>query len=65
MANPLPIRAPKPALTANDRWTNAEAEEHIRLIDSLTLFAVHYIEIPSAARRGDVVYYNPVVKQKD
>ncbi len=42
-----------------------EAEEIIRLIDSQTLFALHYNKIPSD-RRGDVVYYNynPVVKQK-
>ncbi len=45
------------------QWTKAEAEEIIRLIDSLTLFALHYNEIPFD-RRCDVVYYNPVGKQK-
>ena len=46
------------------QWTHAEAEEIIRLINSLALFAsLHYNEIPFD-RRCDVVYYNPVVKEK-
>jgi hypothetical protein len=47
-----------------EQWTTAEVEEIVRLIDSLILFALHYKEIPPDFWRGDVVNYNPVVKQK-
>ena len=46
-----------------ERWTTAEIVELCRLIDSRTLFALPYNAIPKD-RRSDVVYYNPVVKQK-
>jgi hypothetical protein len=44
-------------------WLIAEAEEICRLILSGTLLPIHYAAIPYD-RLGDVVYYNPVVKQK-
>jgi hypothetical protein len=45
-----------------ERWTTAEVEEIVRLIDSLTLFALYNNKIPPDWC-GEVVYYNPVVKQ--
>ena len=45
------------------QWERAEADELIRLLDSSTIVPIRYSEIPNA-RLGDVVYYNPVVKQK-
>ena len=44
-------------------WLIAEAEEIYRLIISGTLLPILYAAIPYD-RLGDVVYYNPVVKQK-
>jgi hypothetical protein len=44
-------------------WTLAEAEEILRLILSGTLLPIHYRDIP-LDRLRDIVYYNPVVKQK-
>jgi hypothetical protein len=46
-----------------DNWTLAELEEITRLILSSTLFPILHSAIPHDRRR-DVVYYNPVVKQK-
>jgi hypothetical protein len=45
------------------QWERAEADELIRLLDSSTIVPIRYSEIPNA-RLGDVVYYNPVVKQE-
>jgi hypothetical protein len=44
-------------------WTIAEAEEITRLITSGTIVPVLFSNIPRDRLR-DVVYYNPVVKQK-
>jgi hypothetical protein len=44
-------------------WTVAEAEEILRLILSGTLLPITYYDIP-VDRLRDIVYYNPVVKQK-
>jgi hypothetical protein len=44
-------------------WTVAEAEEILRLILSSTLLPIAYNDI-SLDRLRDIVYYNPVVKQK-
>jgi hypothetical protein len=52
-----------PAPTATSDWLIAEAEEICQLILSGTLLPIHYAAIPYD-RLGDVVYYNPVVKQK-
>jgi len=46
-----------------DNWTLAELEEITRLILSGTLFPILHSAIPHDRRR-DIVYYNPVVKQK-
>ena len=45
-----------------ESWTVAEAEEIYRLISTGTLFPIAYSDVPFD-RRGDIVYYNPVVKQ--
>jgi hypothetical protein len=44
-------------------WTLAEAEEIVRLILSGTLLPIAYHDIP-VDRLRDIIYYNPVVKQK-
>jgi len=44
-------------------WERAEADELIRLLDTKTIVPIRYSDIP-ADRLGDIVYYNPVVKQK-
>jgi hypothetical protein len=44
-------------------WTIAEAEEFFRLITTGTLLPIAHHDIPGDRLR-DVVYYNPVVKQK-
>jgi hypothetical protein len=44
-------------------WKRAEADELIRLLDSQTIVPIKYCDIPED-RLGDIVYYNPVVKQK-
>ena len=44
-------------------WERAEADELIRLLDSSTIVPIRYSDIPED-RLGDIVYYNPVVKQK-
>ncbi len=41
-------------------WVIAEAEEIFRLISTGTLFPIAYSGVPFD-RRGDIVYYNPVV----
>ncbi len=46
-----------------DNWTLAELEEITRLILSGTLFPILHSTI-THDRRRDIVYYNPVVKQK-
>jgi hypothetical protein len=46
-----------------DNWTLAELEEITRLILSGTLFPILHSAIPHDRLR-DIVYYNPVVKQK-
>ena len=55
----------KSAKSGPDRhhWVIAEAEEILRLIFTGTLFPIAYSDVPFD-RRGDIVYYNPVVKQK-
>jgi hypothetical protein len=50
-------------IATNGRPQKSKRSPALCLIDSLTLFALHYTNIPSD-RRGDVVYYNRVVKQK-
>jgi hypothetical protein len=59
---------PLPYSTAKSRpdrllWTVAEAEEILRFILSGTLLPIAYYDIPVDGLR-DIVYYNPVVKQK-
>ena len=44
-------------------WERAEADELIRLLDSETIVPIRFSDIPEN-RLGDIVYYNPVVKQK-
>jgi hypothetical protein len=44
-------------------WERAEADELIRLLDTQTIVPIKYSDIPKD-RLGDIVYYNPVVKQK-
>ncbi len=44
-------------------WERAEADELIRLLDSKAIVSIKYYEIPED-HLGDIVYYNPVVKQK-
>ncbi len=44
-------------------WDRAEADELIRLLDSEIIVPIRYSDIPEN-RLGDIVYYNPVVKQK-
>jgi hypothetical protein len=44
-------------------WERAEADELIRLLNSSTIIPIRYCDIPED-RLGDIVYYNPVVKQK-
>ncbi len=44
-------------------WERAEADKLIRLLDSETIVPIKYSDIPED-RLGDIVYYNPVVKQK-
>jgi hypothetical protein len=44
-------------------WERAEADELIRLLDSETIVPIRYSDIPEN-RLGDIVYNNPVVKQK-
>jgi hypothetical protein len=44
-------------------WERAEADELIRLLDTKTIVPIKYSDIPED-RLGDIVYYNPVVKQK-
>ncbi len=45
-------------------WERAEADELIRLLDSETIVPIKYSDIPEDRLIGDIVYYNPVVKQK-
>ncbi len=44
-------------------WERAEADKLIRLLDSESIVPIHYSDIPEK-HLGDIVYYNPVVKQK-
>ena len=44
-------------------WERAEADELIRLLDSETIVPIRFSDIPEN-RLGNIVYYNPVVKQK-
>ncbi len=44
-------------------WERAEADELICLLDTKTIVLIKYSDIP-VDRLGDIVYYNPVVKQK-
>jgi hypothetical protein len=44
-------------------WLQGAAEEIIRLLISGTLVPIHHHQVPHD-RRKEVVYYNPMVKQK-
>ncbi len=62
IGKPLPYRSEK---NDPDRlvWERAEAAELIRLLDTKTIVPIKYSDIPEDCL-GDIVYYNPVVKQK-